>query len=335
MFDVEGGSVSGACAGMTAMDLVESMAVAAREIGGIGEPGRRAAVERWMLEFTAENVHLNVGQAMVAAGQLARRYGHWAIVDERNWERLCRVPLRSEFEWSLDGLWPADFARPILVPGSHGEQLALFLPEDVPGAALDERVDPVGHREVGPAEIPVPDFAEFAHRVGERERRMFGRILECGGLVRWEPDMPDDILWELDLDDLADAEHYDGELSFLLNVNPHTGGESVMRLVLGMLARLVVLYLSGALGDPEDGGTQEGVPAELDGVVPAGPLELDLIVWLAARRLRLDILPGPAATEWLLSPAEPAPGDLSWALVYDVADGVEGIMLGHRYRVND
>ena len=317
------------------MDLVESMLAAAREVGDVDDPARRAAVERWMLEYTAENVGLNVGQAMVAAGQLARRWGHWAIADEHNWDRLCRAPLRTEFEWSLAGLWPADFARPVVVPGSHGDQLELFLPEDVPGAAPDERVEPVDLREVGPAEIPVPDFAEFAAHVGERERLMFGRILECGGLVRWEPDMPEDVLWDLGLDDVADAENYEGDLSFLLNLNPHAGGGSVMRLVLGMLARLVVLYLSGAFGDPENADEEDDALADPDGVVPASALELDLIVWLAARRLRLDIPPGPAGAQWLLDPAAPAPGELSWALVYDVADGVEGILLGHRYRVND
>ena len=122
------------------MNLLDHLLEAAHEVGGIAQPRRRAAVERWLLEFSAVNVQLNALQAMVVAEQLARRYGYWAIVDERSWDRLIRVPLRTELEWSFAGMWPADFARPLAVPGSHGDEVVLFLPEDVPGAALDERI---------------------------------------------------------------------------------------------------------------------------------------------------------------------------------------------------
>jgi hypothetical protein len=309
------------------MTRVRHLVHTAYELKQIGEPERRAAVERWLLEFAAVNVQLNITQAMVAGGQLARRYGHWAIVDEHNWDRLCRVPLRTELEWSLDGLFPADFARPVTVPGSHGEEVELFLPEDVPGASLGERIEPVEHRQVGYPEFPVPDFAEFADYVGERERAMFGKIVEANGLVRWEPDLPGEIDHDLDLDDPEETELYGGEIYFHLNLSPFFMRRGVMDRVLQMVTELNVLYLTGALEDPEDD--------DLDVTQRASPLELELAAWLAARRLRQEVMPGPAAATWLSCPWLPAPERLRWALVFDAAGAVEGTMLGHRYKVND
>jgi hypothetical protein len=309
------------------MNLLDHLLEAAHEVGGIAQPRRRAAVERWLLEFSAVNVQLNALQAMVVAEQLARRYGYWAIMDERSWDRLVRVPLRTELEWSFGGMWPADFARPLAVPGSHGDEVALFLPEDVPGAALDERIEPVEHREVGPPEFEVPEFEDFAGPLGERERAMLGKVVELHGLVRWDIDLPEGVDFFLDLSDPEMTETYGGEIYFHLNISPLAAEPDIMGMVLRMTAELLLLYMVGALEDPECG--------EPEWADWASPLELELAVWLAARRLRLDVRPGRAAAGWLISPELPAPGELRWALVYDVADGVEGAMLGHRYQVND
>lgn len=293
----------------------------------ITDPEHRRVVERWLLEFAAVNVQLDTTQAVVAGEQLARRYGHWAIADERNWDRLCRVPLRTELEWSLDGRFPADFARPVTVPGSHGEEIELFLPEDVPGACLAERVAPVEHREVGEPESPVADFADFAGYVGEQERAMFGQIVDVHGLVRWEPDLFDDLSHHLYLDDPEETEFYGGEIFFHLNLSPFLMQRGVMDRVLEMVTHLTVLYLTGTLEDPE-----VAYPHAME---VASPLELEMAAWLAARRLRLEVPPGMGVVVWLGLPDMPVPEGLRWALVFDVAGAVEGTLLGHRYQVND
>lgn len=309
------------------MDPIRHLVDTARELRQIGDPEQRRVVERWLLEFAAVNVQLDVTQAVVAGEQLARRYGHWAIADERTWDRLCRVPLRTELEWSLQGLFPADFARPVTVPGSHGEEIELFLPEDVPGASLSERTSPVVHREVGGSESLAPDFADFADHVGERERAMFRQITDLHGLVRWEPDLPDDVDCHLDLEDPEETELYGGDIFFHLNLSPFLMHRSVMERVLEMMTHLTVLYLTGALEDPEEEFSHA--------MEVASPLELELATWLAARRLRLEARPGPGVAVWLSLPDMPAPEGMRWALVFDLADAVEGTLLGHRYHVND
>ena len=309
------------------MNPIRHLLDTAHAVRQIEDPEHRRAVERWLLEFVAVNVQLNTTQAMVAGEQLARRYGYWAIADERNWDRLCRVPLRTELEWSLDGLFPAGFARPVTVPGSHGAEIELFLPEDVPGACLSERVAPVEYREVGEPEFPVPDFMDFADHVGERERAMLGRILDIHGLVRWDPDLPDDLDHHLDLEDPEETELYGGEIFFHLNLSPFLQQRGVMDRVVEMLTHLLVLYLTGTLEDPE---VEFPHPMEV-----ASPLELELAAWLAARRLRLEVPPGLGVAVWLSLPDMPVPEGLRWALVFDVAGAVEGTVLGHRYRVND
>ncbi|RNE48418.1 hypothetical protein [Corynebacterium alimapuense] len=323
------------------MDMVKSLVAAAREIGEIAEPAHRAAVERWILEYTAENVGLGTNQAMVAAGQLAQRYGYEVIADELTWDQLCRRPLYPEVEWSISACWLADGARPIVVPSSHGQPVELFLAEDITGAALDDLIDPIEHREVRSPEISVPEFSEFADHVGVQERKMFGQILESGGLVRWDLGLAEGISCELNFDaeDVLGTGLYDCEILFLLNVNLDTGNEDVMQLVLGMVAQLTVLYLTGVLDAENESGEAEEERYEEEGEATPeaqiSPLELDLIVWLAARRLRVEVSPGPAATDWLMSPEIPAPEDLRWALVYDAANGVEALLLGSHYQVND
>ncbi|QGU04310.1 hypothetical protein [Corynebacterium comes] len=309
------------------MDRVRYLVETAREVAHIPEAGRRAAVERWLLEYAALNVHLDVIQAVVVAEQLARRYGYWAITDERSWDRLCRVPLRTELEWSLDGVYPADFARPISTPGPRDGEVELFLPEDVPGAPLDERSELVGHRDVAAPEVPVPDFMDFADCVGERERAMLGKIVEVHGLVRWEVDLPGGLPCQLDFEDPEETEIYGGEIYFHLNISPFAANRGVMGMVLQLTAELMVLYLLGVLEDPGD--------VEPDAREWASPLELELAAWLAGRRLRLDARTGPVAAGWLMDPHLPAPEELRWALVFDVAEAVEGTLLGHRYQVND
>lgn len=309
------------------MNPIRHLLDTAHAVRQIEDPQHRRVVERWLLEFVAVNVQLDTTQAMMAGEQLARRYGYWAIADERNWDRLCRVPLRTELEWSLDGRFPADFARPVIVPGSHGEEIELFLPEDVPGACLAERVAPVEYREVGEPEFPVPDFADFAGHVGERERAMLGWITEVHGLVRWEPDLPDDFGHHLDLEDPEDTELYGGEIFFHLNLSPFLMQRGVMDRVLEMLTHLLVLYLTGTLEDPE---------VEFSHAMDvASPLELEMAAWLAARRLRLEVPPGPGVAVWLSLPDMPGPEGVRWALVFDAAGAVEGTLLGHRCQVND
>lgn len=299
----------------------------AREIRQITDPERRRVMERWLLEFVAVNVQLDTTQAMVAGWQLAHRYGHGAIADECNWDRLCRVPLRTELEWSLEELFPADFARPVTVPGSHGEEIELFLPEDVPGACLGERRAPVHYREVGEPEGPVPDFAEFADYTGERERAMFAQLTTVNGLVRWEPDLFDDFSHHLDLDDPEETELYGGEIFFHLNLSPFLMQRGVMDRVLEMATHLTVLHLTGVLEGPE-----VEWPHALE---VASPLELEMAAWLAARRLRLEVPAGLGVAVWLSLPGMPVPEGLRWALVFDAAGAVEGMMLGHRHQVND
>lgn len=312
------------------MDPVELLVHVASEIKQIGEPAERAAVERWLLEYAAANVNFDVSQAMIVAEQLARRYGVAAIRDERAWDRLCRIPLHTALEWSLEEMFPAPSARAVTAPGSHEDELELFLPEDVPEATLGELLPWVEHRVVGPSESAVRDFAEFAGYVGERERAMFANLLDVHALVRWDFELSDDVDYYLDLEDpqeFAIAHTEDEEIYIHLNLNPEAVGRGVMSMVLAMVTELAIFYALGAFEDPDD--------EDLDIDAFVSPLELELTTWLAARRLRQPLQPGAVATAWLTSPQTPAPDDLRWALVFDVAGAVEGMMLGYRYQVND
>lgn len=312
------------------MDPVELLVHVASEIKQIGEPAERAAVERWLLEYAAVNVDFNVSQAMIVAEQLARRFGTATIRDERAWEHLCRLPLRTALEWSLEGIFPTPSARAVTAPGSHGDELELFLPEDVPEAEVGELLPWVAHRKVGPPEFTEPDFAEFAGCVGKREQAMFAKLLEVHALVRWDFELPDDVDYYLDYEDpeeFAFTQTEGEEIHIHLNLNPEAAGRGVMMMVLSMVTELAIFYALGAFDDPDE--------EQLDIDAFVSPLELELTTWLAARRLRQHVHPGPVAADWLTSPETPAPDDLRWALVFDVAGVVEGMMLGHRHQVND
>lgn len=309
---------------MSDMRILRETAYEVKQIMG---RSKRAAVERWMLEFAAVNVQLTACQAMVAAEQLARRYGPMKISVRSIWDELCRTPLRTELEWSLYGAFPRPSARPIVVPGSHGEDLELFLAADVTGASRDELIAPVRWRTVGEPEFQTPDFEEFAGCVGERERAMFGKLYEANGLVQWNFSLPDYVPCYLDLDEPEDEDLGSGVL-YHYDLNPLVPPKAVMGLLLGMVTEVTALHLLGGLEGDED-------EEEIDVRDLASDLELDLIAWLAARRLRQKVRPGLAAAQWFDSPSIPAPGTLRWALVFDAAGSVEGLLLGHRYGVND
>lgn len=308
---------------MSDMRILRETAYEVKQIMG---RSKRAAVERWMLEFAAINVQLTACQAMVAAEQLARRYGSLKISARAMWDELCRTPLRTELEWSMSGLFPRASARPIIVPGSHGEDVELFLAADITGAPRDELIEKVRWRTVGEPEFSTPDFEDFAGCVGERERAMFGKLYEANGLVQWNFSLPDSVPCYLDLDEPEEEELGSGIL-YHYDLNPMIPPQAAMGLVLGMVTEVTALHLLGGLDDTEE--------EEIDVRDLASDLELDLITWLAARRLRQQVRPGPAAAQWFDSPGSPAPATLRWALVFDAAGSVEGLMLGHRYGVND
>ncbi|AGF72182.1 hypothetical protein [Corynebacterium halotolerans] len=310
-----------------------------RHIRHVTDPVDRAGLERWIIEFVAENPRFTVDQAVVVARQLAERWGFDVVADERRREELVQPVLYTEAEWLARGRVPDPGARPVRMLGSRRERFGCFLSGDVspaPGAEESTRWPVVDALERSRhlrrrAHHLAPEYREFAEVLTDYELALLRHVWVIGAVVEWDDDPDyDTVGWirngPRDRRRLPRPDLTGDEALFRLLINPWPGEENVMVVILGLLAQILALTVLGRWrGAPVTGEDGE------DGVTHPGELETGLIAHLVARRLGLDESVRDRGVRGYLhgEVPGPAPEGVRWNLVFETAEVLEDVLRGN------
>lgn len=309
-----------------------------RHIRHVTDPIDRAGLERWIIEFVAENPRFTVDQAVVAARQLAVRWGFDVVADEQRREELVQPVLYTEVEWLVRGRRPDPGARPVRMLGARRERFDCYLSDDVspvPGVEGSTRWPVVDALEQSrylrrPVHRLAPRYREFEEVLTDYELALLGHIWVVGAVAEWDDDPDyDTIGWirngpgernRLPRPDMTGEDAF-----FRLLINPRPGEESVMIVILGLLAQILALTVLGkwrgaAVTDVDD-----------DGVMHPGELEIGLITHLVACRLGLEeSVRDRTVTGYLHGETpEPAPDDVRWNLIFATTEVLEDMLRGN------
>ncbi len=314
----------------------------------VTDPLSRAVLERWILEFVAENPRFTVDQAVVVARQLAERWGIDVVSDEQRRDMLLRPVLYTEIEWLVRGGRPNPGARPVQMLGSQRGRVDCYLSGDVtPGweESMNFSMATMGDQPQTPWRWPIvdglerdhfrhrtphrdaPRFPEFADVLSDYERTLLGHIWTLGAVLEWDEELDyETIGWiRQGTRDRGLPVHpsMEGDDSyFRLLINPVPGEPRVMTVIVGQLAQILALTVIGMWrGSAVTNENSARGPEDL---------EMGLITYLVSRRLGLsgsrsdnrvaDYLDGETVG--------PAPDEVRWNLVFESAELLEDLLRG-------
>lgn len=298
-----------------------NLAMVDDRLRSIDAPGTRALLERWMLTFACTHTRFPIDEALLLGWQWGQRCGHETIATSGR-EPWCARPMpATAAEWSADGCVVDPDTLPLVLEGEDGELVEYHVLYDTV-TVEEERSVYVDHfPELEPLDQhPKADgHREFEDVLTVRERLMLSHLWQIGAVVGWDAPEEETLTRVV-------AEEYRGLpgpdiLVRRLLIRPDTGGVDVMTLVLRFLAETAWLMVLGRhLGE-----VVEEPLAEV-----STPLELGLAVEVTRRRTGVGRqyanMDGYRFLEEETGP--PAPEELRWWLVYEVAQLMEDLLLG-------
>lgn len=298
-----------------------NLAMVDDRLRSIDAPGTRALLERWMLTFACTHTRFPIDEALLLGWQWGQRCGHETIATSGR-EPWCARPMpATAAEWSADGCVVDPDTLPLVLEGEDGELVEYHVLYDTV-TVEEERSVYVDHfPELEPLDQhPKADgHREFEDVLTVRERLMLSHLWQIGAVVGWDAPEEETLTRVV-------AEEYRGLpgpdiLVRRLLIRPDTGGVDVMTLVLRFLAETAWLMVLGRhLGE-----VVEEPLAEV-----STPLELGLAVEVTRRRTGVGRQYANMDAYRFLEEetGPPAPEELRWWLVYEVAQLMEDLLLG-------
>lgn len=298
-----------------------NLAMVDDRLRSIDAPGTRALLERWMLTFACTHTRFPIDEALLLGWQWGQRCGHETIATSGR-EPWCARPMpATAAEWSADGCVVDPDTLPLVLEGEDGELVEYHVLYDTV-TVEEERSVYVDHfPELEPLDQhPKADgHREFEDVLTVRERLMLSHLWQIGAVVGWDAPEEETLTRVV-------AEEYRGlpgpdTLVRRLLIRPDTGGVDVMTLVLRFLAETAWLMVLGRhLGE-----VVEEPLAEV-----STPLELGLAVEVTRRRTGVGRQYANMDAYRFLEEetGPPAPEELRWWLVYEVAQLMEDLLLG-------
>ncbi|MDO5512794.1 hypothetical protein [Corynebacterium sp.] len=295
-------------------------------IRSIDHPRARAALERWLFAFVSENRRFSVPEALLLGWQWSTKWNIETIISDSTQDWLLHPEPATLAEWAAEGFVVNPDALPLLLPAADGGTVEYHTLYDTVSVEDDEsEVRPSARLEPLPAHPEAHDYAEFAGRVDARGRVMLGHLWQIGTVVEWGTEFEDCLHWvrEGSVDRVLPARpDMRGDDSFLrCIINTDTAGWDVMTLVLRFLAETAATMTLGRRARRRVRGYIGDHTSHL---------ELGLAADLARRRLGVgEFYPNGDVHHFWEEADEAQPADVRWWLVYQAAQLIEDLLLGH------
>ena len=299
-----------------------NLAMVDDRLRSIDAPGTRALLERWMLTFACTHTRFPVDEALLLGWQWAQRCGHETIATNGH-EPWCARPMpATAAEWSADGCVVDPDTLPLVLEGEDGELVEYHVLYDTVTVEEERSVYVEHSPELEPlAPHPSGDVhREFDDVLTYRERLMLSHLWQIGAVVGWD-DPGEETLTRVMVEEYRGLPGPDILVRRLL-IRPGAEGVDVMTLVLRFLAETAWLMVLGRhLGE-----VVEKPLAEV-----STPLELGLAVEVTRQRTGVGRQYANMDAYRFLEEETglPAPEELRWWLVFEVAQLMEDLLLGH------
>ena len=299
-----------------------------RRLRSVDHPRARAALERWLFHFISQHRRFSVSDAAQLGWQFAARSGLDTVVTDGGKDWMLQPMPATIDEWSLDGRLVDPDALPLILTDAGGEETEYHSLYDTVSID-DERPDGFTHY---PDSEPLPphpeahDYSEFSGRLEPRERVMLSHLWAIGTVVEWGTEHEGYMRWTRNGDGDRSSSSYPGvrsdEACRRWVINTDSAERDVITLVLLFLAEDAIIMILEE---------RQGRRYEEDDPEVTHPLEIGLAVDMVQRRLDIGtVWATNRVQEYLTGDTTlPAPEDVRWWLVYEVAQLMENVLLGH------